>query len=98
MDCKLTGSYVRRILQPKILEWVATPGDFPNPGIEPSSLMSPAFVGGFFTTRATWEGPLRIQGITKAMILLLNFADKKEKVKNTQDKNIIIVILIITIL
>ena len=32
------------------------------------------------------------------MILVLNFADKKEKMKNAQDKNIIIVILIITIL
>ena len=30
------------------------PGDLPNPGIEPVSLMSPALAG-FFTTRATWE-------------------------------------------
>ena len=30
-------------------------GDLPNPGIEHISLMSPAFSGGFFTTRATWE-------------------------------------------
>ena len=29
------------------------PGDLPNPRIEPASLMSPALVGGFFTTRAT---------------------------------------------
>ena len=27
------------------------PGDLPNPGIEPMSLMSPALAGGFFTTR-----------------------------------------------
>ena len=26
-----------------------TPGDLPNPGIEPTSLMSPALAGGFFT-------------------------------------------------
>ena len=26
------------------------PGDVPNPGIEPVSLMSPALAGGFFTT------------------------------------------------
>ena len=32
-----------------------SPGDFPNPGIEPSSLTSPALAGGFFTTSATWE-------------------------------------------
>ena len=31
------------------------PGDLPNPGIEPISLMSPALVGQFFTTSATWE-------------------------------------------
>ena len=31
------------------------PGDLPNPGIEPTSLMSPALVDGFFTTRATRE-------------------------------------------
>ena len=29
------------------------PGDLPDPGIEPSSLMSPASAGGFFTTSAT---------------------------------------------
>ena len=28
-----------------------TPGDLPNPGIEPASPMSPAFAGRFFTTR-----------------------------------------------
>ena len=33
------------------------PGDLPNPGTEPVSLMSPAFADGFFTTRATWEAP-----------------------------------------
>ena len=26
------------------------PGDLPNPGIEPKSLMPPALAGGFFTT------------------------------------------------
>ena len=31
------------------------PGHFPNPGIEPGSLMSPALAGGFFTTSATWK-------------------------------------------
>ena len=29
------------------------PGDLPNPGIEPASLMFPALAGGFFTTRAS---------------------------------------------
>ena len=31
------------------------PGDLPDPGIEPASLMSPALAGGFFTTSAIWE-------------------------------------------
>ena len=32
-----------------------SPGDLPNPGIEPESLMSPALAGRFFTNSATWE-------------------------------------------
>ena len=31
------------------------PGDLPGPGMEPVSLVSPALVGGFFITSATWE-------------------------------------------
>ena len=44
MDCNPPGSSVHAILQARILEWVAMPppGDLPEPGIEPSSLMSPA--------------------------------------------------------
>ena len=30
-----------------------TPGDLPNPGIEPQSLVSPVLAGRFFTIRAT---------------------------------------------
>ena len=38
------------------LEWVAVspPGDLLDPGMEPSSLMSPALAGEFFTTSTTW--------------------------------------------
>ena len=39
--------------------WSGSPrlplGEHPDPGIEPTSLMSPAPAGKFFTTRATWE-------------------------------------------
>ena len=31
------------------------PGEFPGPGMEPTSLMSPALASGFFTTSATWK-------------------------------------------
>ena len=34
------------------------PGDLPDPGTEPVSLMSPALTSGFFTTNATWEAPI----------------------------------------
>ena len=32
-----------------------TPGDIPNPRIEPVFLMAPALAGGFVTTSASWE-------------------------------------------
>ena len=31
------------------------PGDLPDAGFKPASLMSPALAGGFFITSATWE-------------------------------------------
>ena len=31
------------------------PGDLPDPGIKPTSLMSPALAGGFFTTSTIWD-------------------------------------------
>ena len=34
-----------------------SPGDLPHPGIKPTSLMSSALAGKFFTTRDTWEAP-----------------------------------------
>ena len=36
----------------------SSPGDLPNPGIEPMSLMSPVLAGGFFTTGANLEAIL----------------------------------------
>ena len=47
MDGSPPGSSVHGILQARILECVAMPstGDFPDPGIEPESLMSPALAG-----------------------------------------------------
>ena len=32
-----------------------TPGDLPNPGIEPESLVSPTLAGRFLITSTTWE-------------------------------------------
>ena len=61
MDCNLPGSSDHGILQARILEWVTVPssrgclppGDVPDTGNEPSSLMSLAFAGKFFTTNIT---------------------------------------------
>ena len=44
------------------------PGDLPNPGMEATSLMSPALAGGFFTTSATWEA----QPSSLLLLLLLS--------------------------
>ena len=41
------------IFQARIVKWVA--GDLSDPGIEFTSLASPALAGGFFTTSAAWE-------------------------------------------
>jgi len=34
-----------------------SPGDLPNPGLEPTSLASLASAGRFFTTCTSWEAP-----------------------------------------
>ena len=67
MDCSLPDSSVHGILLQASLSmgfssqeyWhglpCPPPGDLPNPGVEPSSLMSPAVAGRFSTTITTWE-------------------------------------------
>ena len=44
------------------------PGDLPNPGIEPTFLMSSALAGGFLTTSATWEAHMIIFHKYKSII------------------------------
>ena len=64
------------VLQARILEWVAMPSsrDFPNPGTEPTSLMSPALVGGFLTTNATWEAQHFLQPLLIKIPSLVPFS------------------------
>ena len=38
-----------------------SPGDLPDPGIEPVVLTSPAFAGRFFTTGVNWEAQILAQ-------------------------------------
>ena len=60
-DCSPPGSSVHGILQEY---WSGLPcpppGDLPDPGIEPMSLVSPASAGGFFSTGATWGAHLQL--------------------------------------
>jgi len=52
-DCSPSASSAQEVFQAKILEWVAViffSRDLPNSRIEPASLVSPGFAGGFFTT------------------------------------------------
>ena len=53
------------------------PGDLSNPGIEPTSLMSPVLAGGFFTTSATGEAQTRDQGknIIKITLIITELED-----------------------
>ena len=46
-----------------------SPGDLPDPGIKPVSLMSPALAGGFFITCATWEAPPKGTSTSKSLKL-----------------------------
>ena len=45
-----------------------TPGDHPDPGLEPAFPASPALAGGFFTTSTTWEAQL---------VIIPNFTEEK---------------------
>ena len=57
MDCRLPGSSVHGIFQARMLEWVAIfcSRDLPDARIEPTSLVSPALAGRFFTSWAIRE-------------------------------------------
>ena len=60
MDCSLPGSYVHGISRQEYWSGLPfpSPGDLPDSGIEPTSLVSPALAGKFLTTRATWEAQM----------------------------------------
>ena len=55
VDHSPPGSSVHGILQARTVEWFLCPppGDLPNPGTGPVSLMSPTLAGRFFTTSVT---------------------------------------------
>ena len=67
------------------------PGDLPDPGIEPASLVSPALAGGLFITSATWEAQaiptLSLKNETCIKLLLLpEYSERGMGYQNTQWK------------
>ena len=71
------------------------PGDLLDPGLEPTSLMSPALVGGFFTTSATWEvrpGPKTKSFWFREMILslALSLGDVRQRMKTGFPKRFVL--------
>ena len=64
MNCSPSGSSVYGISQARILEQIAIffSWDLRNPRIKP---VSPALIGGFFTTGATWEATLEYYSVRK---------------------------------
>ena len=59
MDCSPPDISVCGILQSDYWSGLPCPppGDLPDPEIEPTSPVSPALAGGFFTTSTIWEAP-----------------------------------------
>ena len=60
------------------------PGDLPNPGIEPMSLVSPALVSGLFTTGTTWDTHYYFFMITHETHFFLLTEGKNTKWHQTQ--------------
>ena len=63
LDSSLPGSSVGGTLQARYWSGLSCPppGDLPDPGMEPTSLTSPALAGGLFTTSTTWEAHTEVQ-------------------------------------
>ena len=59
IDCSPPGSSVHGFLRQEFWSRLSCPPpqDFPDPGIEHTSLMSPALAVSFFTISGTWEAP-----------------------------------------
>ena len=74
MVCSSPGSSVHGIFQARILEWLPfpPPGDLPVPGMETTSLASPALASIFFSTAPF--GKLKFTSIKKKKLGLLCFA------------------------
>ena len=63
------------------------PGDLPDPGIEPMSLISPALASGFFTTTATWEAPHYIVCVLYYVLEMVSIKTQKQFPKEWPQNN-----------
>ena len=73
MDYSLPGSSAHEIFQARTLDWgaISSSGNLPGPGIEPTSLASPALAGGLFATEPPGKP-------TKLHEMVYRFADSKQ--------------------
>ena len=64
-----------------------SPGDLPDPGIQPTSLTSPALAVGFFTTSAPWEALMKpVPGAESLGTAALKSGSRRVLDKNWQEK------------
>ena len=61
-----------------------TPGDLPDPGIKPATLVSPALEGKFFTTSTTWE-VVNVGNIEDSLLNMTSKAENRKKNNDTLD-------------
>ena len=71
MDYSLPGSSVHGILQARYWSGLPCPppGDLPEPGMEPASLVSPVLTGGFFTGKPSEKAMLYLFGLKQEKVL-----------------------------
>ena len=75
MDCSPPGSSAQ-IFQARIPEWIVmppTPGDLPDPEIEPMSLAAPALLVDFFTVESPGNPLLSTQHLVSIQELSFSF-------------------------
>ena len=64
IDCSPPGSSVRGIFRQECWSGLpCSPPNLPDPGIKPTSLVSPELVGGFFTTGTPWKAQFQLHAV-----------------------------------
>ena len=61
-----------------------SPGDLPDRGIKPATLVSPALAGKFFTTGTTWE-VVNVGNIEDSLLNMTSKAENRKKNNDTLD-------------